>query len=94
MAEEDLSNRGMSVMKMIIASTIMLCCLSLSAPSSAAFFVVGAKQITNSNDLLDVQYSRGGSREFRRCMRAQYGPRYYHRVPRAHRFHMARACGG
>jgi hypothetical protein len=34
------------------------------------------------------------TREFRRCMRAKYGPRYFARVPRAVRFHMAQACGG
>jgi hypothetical protein len=34
------------------------------------------------------------TRDFRRCMRAKYGPRYFARVPRAHRFHMAQACGG
>jgi hypothetical protein len=94
MRQENLYNRGMSNMKMIIAGAIVVSSLFLSAPSSAASFVAGAKLITNSSDLLEVQYSRGGSREFRRCMRAKYGPRYYHRVPRAHRFHMAQACGG
>jgi hypothetical protein len=32
------------------------------------------------------------SSAFRRCMRAKYGPRYFARVPRAHRYHMAQAC--
>jgi hypothetical protein len=32
------------------------------------------------------------SRDFRRCMRAKYGPRYFARVPRAHRWHMSQAC--
>jgi hypothetical protein len=34
------------------------------------------------------------SREFRRCMRQKYGRNYFRGVPRAHRFHMASACGG
>jgi hypothetical protein len=33
-----------------------------------------------------------GSRGFRRCMRAKYGPRYFARVNRAHRWHMSQAC--
>jgi hypothetical protein len=37
-----------------------------------------------------AQYPR--SLKFRRCMRARYGPRYFARVPRAYRYHMAQAC--
>jgi hypothetical protein len=32
------------------------------------------------------------TREFRRCMRSNYGPRYFAGVKRAHRWHMAQAC--
>lgn len=41
-----------------------------------------------------VELAQGAynSRPFRRCMRAKYGPRYFSRVPRAHRWHMAQAC--
>jgi hypothetical protein len=38
--------------------------------------------------------SRGENRAFRSCMRAKYGPRYFARVKRAHRYHMAQACTG
>jgi hypothetical protein len=34
------------------------------------------------------------SRSFRRCMRSHYGPRYFARVPRAHRWHMSQVCMG
>ncbi len=42
--------------------------------------------------LIAAQYSN--SRGFRRCMRQKYGPRYFRGVSRAHRYHMAQACGG
>ena len=38
--------------------------------------------------------SRGENRAFRSCMRAKYGPRYFARVSRAQRYHMAQACTG
>lgn len=38
------------------------------------------------------QAQHGQSREFRRCMRRTYGPHYFARVPRAHRWHMSQAC--
>jgi hypothetical protein len=41
--------------------------------------------------VLEAQYNPR-SPAFRRCMRAKYGPRYFSRVPRAHRWHMAQAC--
>jgi hypothetical protein len=34
------------------------------------------------------------SGRFRRCMRSHYGPRYFARVPRAHRWHMSQVCMG
>ena len=41
---------------------------------------------------IELVQSPYNSRPFRRCMRAKYGPRYFSRVPRAHRWHMAQAC--
>jgi len=38
--------------------------------------------------------SQRENRAFRSCMRAKYGPRYFARVKRAHRYHMAQACIG
>ncbi len=42
--------------------------------------------------VIPVQFTN--SRSFRRCMRQKYGPRYFRGVSRAHRYHMAQACGG
>jgi hypothetical protein len=41
---------------------------------------------------LVTQASAYNSRGFKRCMRAKYGPRYFSRVNRAHRWHMSQAC--
>ena len=81
-------------MKFEIALASIFAVFLMFAPASAAPFVMNHEQIRVKNDLIDVQYSRGNSREFRSCMRAKYGPRYFNRVPRTHRFHMVQACGG
>jgi hypothetical protein len=39
-----------------------------------------------------VQYSNSAG--FRSCMRGKYGSHYFRGVKRAHRYHMAQACGG
>ena len=64
------------------------------APASASPRVGSfAKPEVISNIEL-AQSTRGGNRDFRRCMRAKYGPRYFAGVRRATRYHMAQACGG
>jgi hypothetical protein len=66
-----------------------------AAPSHAAVLSAPATLRADGAPVADlIQYSRGGSRAFRRCMRAKYGPRYFQGVRRAQRFIMAQACGG
>jgi hypothetical protein len=75
-------------------------CLFLGAAALLSGPAASARTLPISGDigkvasfaLTDVQYSN--SRSFRSCMREKYGPKYFRGVKRAHRFHMAQACGG
>jgi hypothetical protein len=42
--------------------------------------------------LVTPSFHEYNSRGFRRCMRGQYGPRYFSRVPKAYRWHMSQVC--
>jgi hypothetical protein len=42
----------------------------------------------------EAQYAHWKARDFRRCMRSKYGPRYFSGVKKRHRYFMAQACGG
>jgi hypothetical protein len=64
--------------------------LTLSAPAAAAPLPVGGSP--DARPYVDFAQHTYNSRGFRRCMRAKYGPRYFARVPRAHRWHMSQAC--
>jgi hypothetical protein len=64
----------------------------LSAAPADALGLAVSRSIAPPATIELAQYRP--TRDFRRCMRAKYGPRYFARVPRAHRFHMAQACGG
>jgi hypothetical protein len=75
------------------AATVFFALLGQS-PAQAVYLKSGLAEIKLVTQVQMIQYTRGGSREFRRCMRAKYGPRYFSRVPRAIRYHMASACGG
>jgi hypothetical protein len=83
-----------------VKATRFLFCLSLGAvlllaalgDSARAMPVSGELGKVSSFAVTDVQYSN--SRSFRSCMRQKYGPKYFRGVKRAHRFHMAQACGG
>ncbi len=68
--------------------------LFLAAPfaPARAMPVSGVPSKVASFGVTDVQYSN--SKSFRSCMRQKYGPKYFRGVKRAHRFHMAQACGG
>jgi hypothetical protein len=74
--------------------------LSLGALLVLAAPVSSARAMPLSGDIgkaasfavTDIQYS--SSRSFRSCMRQKYGPKYFRGVKRAHRYHMAQACGG
>jgi hypothetical protein len=81
-------------MKFQIAIAAVFLGLVFHGSAQAAPMKAGMADIKTDDNVENIQYSRQGSREFRRCMRAKYGPRYFHRVPRAVRFNMARACGG
>jgi hypothetical protein len=81
-------------MKMLAAVVLIVGGALLLTPAYAGSLGSGAPLMKSEFEASNVQYTRGGSRAFRRCMRAKYGPRYFSRVPRAHRFHMAQACGG
>ncbi len=60
--------------------------------SARAMPVSGELGKVSSFTMTDVQYST--SKSFRSCMRQKYGPKYFRGVKRAHRYHMAQACGG
>lgn len=63
----------------------------LAGPLSATAAPLPAVPAVEAPSLAEpAQYPRSPS--FRRCMRAKYGPRYFARVPRAVRWHMAQAC--
>jgi hypothetical protein len=69
--------------------------LSFVAKSEATAAVSPSGLNTSITPLVFAQASGNTqTREFRRCMRQKYGRNYFRGVPRAHRFHMARACGG
>jgi hypothetical protein len=80
-------------MRLMISTVVVGLALFVSWPASAVGFLPSSGLETPGITSIDAQYTRRGSRAFRRCMRAKYGPRYFHRVPRAVRFHMAQACG-
>jgi hypothetical protein len=75
-------------------------CLSLGAVLLLAAPIAPARAMLVSGDIgkvssfavTDVQYS--SSRNFRSCMHKKYGRHYFRGVKRAHRYHMAQACGG
>lgn len=71
----------------ILASVVAL------LPASAALALPSAGRPA-SMAAEPAQFSRGESRDFRRCMRAKFGPHYFRGVKRAHRTFMAQACGG
>jgi hypothetical protein len=62
-----------------------------SAPAGALTLVRPSLDITPPA-VTQVQYANPAA--FRSCMREKYGPRYFRGVKRAHRYHMAQACGG
>jgi hypothetical protein len=78
----------------------LLSCLSLGAMlfSAAPWATARAMPASGNTGLspppgvTEVQYSN--SKSFRSCMRQKYGPKYFRGVKRAHRYHMAQACGG
>jgi hypothetical protein len=68
--------------------------LLLAAPATSARAMPVSADVgkLSSFNVTDVQYSN--SKSFRSCMRQKYGPKYFRGVKRAHRYHMAQACGG
>jgi hypothetical protein len=62
-----------------------------SAPAGALTLVRPSPDIA-SPAMTQVQYSNSAG--FRSCMRGKYGSHYFRGVKRAHRYHMAQACGG
>ena len=61
-----------------------------AAPGSGAPDIAGLSPAPAEQ----AQFSRERPRDFNRCMREKYGPRYFRGVKRAHRTFMAQACGG
>ncbi len=74
-----------------LAAGVVLVTAAMMMPSDA---MQRAASIPAFDAQPAIAASYRNTREFRRCMRAKYGPRYFSRVPRAHRWHMAQACGG
>jgi hypothetical protein len=75
---------------MKIAMLALGAALALAVPAAAAPLPAGARPAAAAATAL-AQHAYA-TRGFRRCMRARYGPRYFARVPRAVRWHMAQAC--
>jgi hypothetical protein len=68
--------------------------LALGAAQAAAVTPVSAGAVDLLPGAVMPAQSYPNNRSFRRCMRAKYGPRYFARVNRAHRWHMSQACMG
>jgi hypothetical protein len=82
----------MTGMKLSLAGAALALALGL-APAESAVIAAG-RSLAAAPLLAEPAQHAYNSRGFRRCMRAKYGPRYFSRVPRAHRWHMAQACMG
>jgi hypothetical protein len=76
--------KGPPMKRLLILTMLSLPMLAASPVAMAEEYIV----------LSQMQGSRAENRAFRSCMRAKYGPRYFAGVRRAHRYHMAQACGG
>jgi hypothetical protein len=66
--------------------------LAAAPPNTASAMPILQVDRVSGMGIETVQYNN--KREFNRCMREKYGRNYYRGVKRAHRFHMAQACGG
>jgi hypothetical protein len=71
---------------------VSLIILAIPVFPAAALPISAAPASSLEQRALSAHYS--SPRDFRRCMRETYGPRYFRGVKRAHRFFMAQACGG
>jgi hypothetical protein len=78
------------MIKMLFAATAALT-ISLASQTALAgpLPVDRMHEATPGAELVQYAYQSKG---FRSCMRSKYGPRYFSRVSRAHRFHMSQAC--
>jgi hypothetical protein len=84
-----MEGRDMADMRILTAAAALAMAIGLAPAQSAG--LAGVKHLSAAPPAVLAQQSPS-SRGFRRCMRAKYGPRYFARVPRAHRWHMSQAC--
>jgi hypothetical protein len=82
----------MTGLKLLIAGGALALTLG-GSPAESAGLAAGKVSAGAPQGVQLAQHS-STSRGFRSCMRAKYGPRYFARVPRAVRWHMAQACAG
>jgi hypothetical protein len=80
----------MSGMKLTMAGVALALALGWSPAWAAG--PAAAKDVAIAPPVVVQAQHAHNTRGFRRCMRVKYGPRYFARVPRAHRWHMAQAC--
>jgi hypothetical protein len=78
------------MMKAVLLGAALLCAVAGSV-AAAPMPVASDVPVVAPPAVHDAQYNPR-SPTFRRCMRAKYGPRYFSRVNRAHRWHMSQAC--
>jgi hypothetical protein len=78
----------MKTLGMLAAGAVLLTA-AMTLPSGA-LERAGSSSAFHAHLAFAASYS--STKGFRRCMRSKYGPRYFSRVPRAHRWHMAQAC--
>jgi hypothetical protein len=84
-------------MKQSLPAAAAVFLLLLSAPVQALPADAGlslSRAGTGSPSASSVRFTAPDVRDFRRCMRAKYGPRYFYRIRQAQRYFMAQACGG
>jgi hypothetical protein len=77
-------------MTMKLAMLAIGAALALSVPAIGAPLPVEVPSV--AAPAIGLAQHAYKSRGFRSCMRGKYGPRYFARVPRAVRWHMAQAC--
>jgi hypothetical protein len=80
----------MAGLKTVLAGVALAMAIGL-APAESAGLAIG-RIIVDAPAAVEHAQHAYNTRGFRRCMRAKYGPRYFARVNRAHRWHMSQAC--
>jgi hypothetical protein len=81
-----------TMVRHVMGAVALAAVVTLASIGEGRAAPIAIDRTISTGPVIELSQYGPSNKAFRKCMRAKYGPRYFARVSRAHRWTMSQAC--